>query len=95
MIAAAWAYLAAVAVMSVVTFVAYGLDKRRARHKAWRVPESTLHLMELFGGWPGALFAQQVFRHKTRKASYLVVFYAIVLLHAALIGWWVYSVLTT
>lgn len=90
MTALAWGYLAVVAPMSVATFIAYGLDKRRARRKTWRIPESTLHLMELLGGWPGALLAQQVFRHKTRKASFLVVLYAIVLLHAVLIGWWVY-----
>jgi uncharacterized membrane protein YsdA (DUF1294 family) len=44
--------------------------------------------MELVGGWPGALLAQQVFRHKTRKLSYQVVFWTIVVLHA--VGWFLW-----
>lgn len=90
MITIAWLYLVALALMSVATFVAYGLDKRRARRNAWRIPEAMLHTMELFGGWPGALLARQMFHHKTRKLSYRVVFYMIVALHTGLIGWWVY-----
>lgn len=77
------AWLAVYAVASLVTFLAYGLDKRRAQRGGRRVPEATLHLLELCGGWPGALIAQQVFRHKRRKARYLVVFAAIAALHLA------------
>ena len=40
-----------------------------------------MHITELLGGWPGALIAQQVFRHKTRKASFQTVFWLIVLVH--------------
>lgn len=72
-------------VMSCVTFVAYGWDKRRAIRHASRVPEHTLHLLELLGGWPGALIAMSVFRHKTVKGSFRLVTFAIVLLHCA--GW--------
>ena len=78
--------LAVYAIASLVTLLAYGLDKRRAQRGGRRVPEATLHLLELCGGWPGALVAQQLFRHKRRKASYLAVFAAIVALHLALIG---------
>lgn len=77
------AWLAVYAIASLVTFLAYGLDKRRAQRGGRRVPEATLHLLELCGGWPGALVAQQVFRHKRRKARYLVVFAAIAALHLA------------
>lgn len=76
--------LAAYALASLVSFFQYWHDKRRAEQREWRIPESTLHAVELFGGWPGALLAQQVFRHKTRKVSYQVVFWGIVLLHQAL-----------
>lgn len=41
-----------------------------AERGRWRTPENTLHVAELLGGWPGALVAQQLFRHKTRKISY-------------------------
>jgi len=66
---------------SVLAFLAYWRDKRSAERNDWRTPEQSLHLLELLGGWPGALLAQQVFRHKTRKLSFQLVFWAIVLLH--------------
>ncbi|MEL0166634.1 MAG: DUF1294 domain-containing protein [Pseudomonadaceae bacterium] len=74
-------WLLAYAVVSVVSFVQYWLDKRSAETGRWRTPENTLHVIELLGGWPGALVAQQVFRHKTRKVSFQVVFWLIVALH--------------
>lgn len=73
--------LAAYGLVSMVTFCLYWSDKRKAQNDSWRTPEKILHAMELAGGWPGALVAQQVFRHKTRKVSYQVVFWLIVLLH--------------
>ncbi|OLU16661.1 cold-shock protein [Pseudomonas sp. PA1(2017)] len=68
-------------VASVLCFILYWHDKNSAQQGRQRTPEKTLHLVELAGGWPGALLAQQTFRHKTRKASYLLVFWAIVALH--------------
>ncbi len=50
----------------------------------WRIPESTLHLFELAGGWPGAFVAQRALRHKTAKTSYQFVFWVIILLHQGL-----------
>jgi len=73
--------LAAYGIVSVLAFLLYWSDKRKARTDRWRTPENVLHAVELAGGWPGALVAQQVFRHKTRKISYQVLFWAIVLLH--------------
>ena len=70
-------------VMSVVTFAAYGLDKRRARRDGGRTRERSLHWLELLGGWPGAILGQAMFRHKRRKLSYMAVFVGIVILHAA------------
>ncbi|MFV3371385.1 DUF1294 domain-containing protein [Pseudomonas sp. NY15435] len=66
---------------SALAFLAYWRDKRSAERNDWRTPEQSLHLLELLGGWPGAFLAQQVFRHKTRKLSFQLVFWAIVLLH--------------
>ncbi|WP_219059758.1 DUF1294 domain-containing protein [Pseudomonas sp. UMAB-08] len=71
----------AYAVMSLLAFFLYWHDKNRARNDGWRMPEKVLHGVELLGGWPGALLAQQRFRHKTRKLSYQTVFWMIVLLH--------------
>ncbi|OKR01317.1 DUF1294 domain-containing protein [Pseudomonas aeruginosa] len=66
---------------SLLAFTLYWQDKRSAARGDWRTPEVRLHLFELLGGWPGALVAQQAFRHKTRKLSFQLVFWGIVLLH--------------
>lgn len=73
--------LAAYGAVSLLTFLAYWHDKRRAREQGQRTPENILHAMELAGGWPGALLAQQLLRHKTRKLSYQALFWLIVALH--------------
>ena len=69
--------------LSLLTFLAYARDKRAARLQARRTPETVLHVLELLGGWPGALLAQRALRHKNRKASYQVAFWACALLHEA------------
>lgn len=73
--------LAAYGVLSLAALFLYWNDKRQARADQWRTPENVLHAVELAGGWPGALLAQQLFRHKTRKVSFQLVFWIIVLLH--------------
>lgn len=78
---------AAYAMASLLTFIAYGIDKQAAGKDRRRIPENRLHLFEVLGGWPGALLAQQVFRHKTRKVSYQVVFWLAVLVNIAGVAW--------
>ncbi|MEE2762200.1 MAG: cold shock and DUF1294 domain-containing protein [Pseudomonadota bacterium] len=73
--------------VSLVGFVMYWIDKRAATRGAQRTPENTLHLFELCCGWPGALLAQQIFRHKTRKFSYQVVFWLAVIVNVGALGW--------
>jgi uncharacterized membrane protein YsdA (DUF1294 family)/cold shock CspA family protein len=73
------AYLA----MSSLTFALYREDKFRAKRGDWRIPEKTLHLCELAGGWLGGFVAQRTLRHKSSKSSYQVVFWVIVILHIA------------
>lgn len=73
--------LTAYGIVSLLAFFLYWSDKRKARADSWRTPENVLHAVELAGGWPGALIAQQVFRHKTRKVSFQALFWIIVLLH--------------
>ena len=76
------------ALASLVTFIAYSIDKDRAHLGRWRLRESTLHLKELLGGWPGALIAQRVFRHKLRKTGYMIFVWLIVFGHVAFWMWW-------
>jgi uncharacterized membrane protein YsdA (DUF1294 family) len=72
---------------STVAFAAYGVDKQAARRGAGRIPENTLHLLALLGGAPGALAGMHVFRHKTAKRSFQLVFWAIVAAQAALLAY--------
>ena len=78
--------------ISLLAFAAQWIDKYRAEAARWRLPENVLHLLELLGGWPGAFLAQRIFRHKTAKISYQLIFWLIVLAYeyAAvdfLLGW--------
>jgi uncharacterized membrane protein YsdA (DUF1294 family)/cold shock CspA family protein len=69
--------------MSVITFIAYALDKSSAARSARRTSERTLHGLSLAGGWPGALLAQQFLRHKSAKAGFRKVFWTTVALNVA------------
>ena len=69
-----------------LTLLFYYGDKTAAQRGEGRVPESTLHLLEAAGGWPAALLAQRLFRHKSRKPSYRSGFRAMVVLHVAIVA---------
>lgn len=80
------------AVASVATFLVFGVDKWLAKRESRRVPENALHFLEAIGGWPGALIGARFFIHKSRKRSYRVILWLIVLLHGivwtAYLLWW-------
>ena len=73
-------------IMSFFTFCAYGLDKYKAQKGLWRIPEKTLHILELCCGWPGALLAQRLLRHKSYKRSFRIVFWVMVVLNILFLG---------
>jgi len=73
--------------VNVVTFAYFGFDKKQAAAKRQRVPEAVLQTLSLAGGSPGALLAMHLFRHKTIKRSFRILFWCIVLLQAAALGW--------
>ncbi len=79
--------LALYLVASVVTFLAYALDKSAASRNAWRTPENTLHSLALLGGWPGALAAQRLLRHKSAKKSFQISFWGTVVLNCGALAW--------
>jgi uncharacterized membrane protein YsdA (DUF1294 family)/cold shock CspA family protein len=76
---------------SLLAFISYAADKKAARDGGWRTQESTLHLLALVGGWPGALLAQHRLRHKSAKASFQIVFWATVLLNCGSLGFFLTS----
>ncbi|WP_235565604.1 DUF1294 domain-containing protein [Microbacterium sp. Root166] len=81
-----WWMPALYVVMSIIAFAAYGLDKSAARRGAQRTSEQALLTMGIACGWPGALIAQQVFRHKTRKRSFRRAFWTTVVLNILALG---------
>lgn len=81
-------------VMSGVGFAAYGVDKSAAKAGRRRVSEQTLLAVGVLGGWPGALVAQQVFRHKTRKRSFRRMYWFTVVINVAVLAGLVYIAVT-
>jgi uncharacterized membrane protein YsdA (DUF1294 family) len=74
-------------VISTVAFVAYAIDKAAAKGNRWRIPESTLHALGLVGGWPGALLAQTLLRHKSVKREFRLIFWITVAINLFVLGW--------
>lgn len=72
---------------SALSIVLYMHDKSSARAGRWRTKESTLHLLALVGGWPGALLAQRALRHKTSKHSFQIMFWITVVLNCGALVW--------
>jgi len=73
--------------LSLFTLIIYAIDKSAAKRGTWRTQESTLHLLSLAGGWPGALIAQQLLRHKSKKKDFRVVFWSTVLINCNVFIW--------
>jgi uncharacterized membrane protein YsdA (DUF1294 family)/cold shock CspA family protein len=74
-------------VVSIVTFLLYWLDKSAARRGDWRTQERSLLLIGLVGGWPGAVVAQRILRHKIRKQSFQLVFWGTAVMNSIGLGW--------
>ena len=74
------------AAMSMLTALVYGWDKLCAKRGWARAPEMRLHLLALLCGWPGAWVAQEMFRHKSQKRSFRVVFFLSVALNCLALG---------
>ena len=85
--------LAWVLVFSLADFLLMGVDKRRARRGAWRVPEKTFFLVAVLGGSPGAILGMRLFHHKTRHWYFKWGLPAILIAQLALAIWlfWMYS----
>ena len=73
--------------INLITFILYGVDKRKARLHRWRIPEATLILFAWIGGAVGALFGMRVWHHKTKKIKFrILVPLAVVVWSVALIA---------
>ncbi|QAV69285.1 DUF1294 domain-containing protein [Salinibacterium sp. UTAS2018] len=85
-----WIFSALYLVMSIITYASYATDKKAAQTRQWRVSEGALLGLGLFGGWPGAILAQQRLRHKTQKPQFRQAFWGTVVFNIL-----VFAILTT
>ena len=83
---ARWWAVGLLVALNIGTAIAYAVDKRAARRGTRRVPERTLLVCGLAGGWPGAVLAQQLLRHKTGKPAFRRAFALTVAAHLAIVA---------
>ena len=72
--------------INMLTLVMYGADKMAARKGMRRVPEATLLVFGVTGGWPGAIVGQQLFRHKTQKQPFKTYFFLSIVVSIAVMA---------
>lgn len=80
-----WKFLVVYLGMSYFSWCRYRQDKHQAVHHLWRTSEGELHILASLGGWPGALVAQHLLRHKIYKVKFQMIFWTIVAMHQR---WW-------
>lgn len=80
-----------IAVINIIAFFMYGLDKSKAKRGAWRIPEATLLGIAFFGGALGAFLGMKVFRHKTKHVQFFIGVPVMLVLQIALAAFLVYK----
>ncbi|WP_245902961.1 DUF1294 domain-containing protein [Flavobacterium aquaticum] len=68
-------------VINIITFLVFGYDKRQAKNNKRRISEFHLLLLTAIGG----ILSMYLFKHKTNKFSFILSFYAIVILQIVLL----------
>jgi len=74
-------------ILSIITFKTYKFDKLSAIDNQRRVPEKNLHLLSIIGGWPGAMLAQEILRHKSKKQPFKSLFWLGVVINFGLLAY--------
>lgn len=80
-------YLNYFVLINLITFIAFGVDKYKARRNKWRIPESNLIFLSIMGGSTGGMLSMLIFRHKTHKMKFkigmpsILVFQALVFIY--------------
>lgn len=81
-----WTVLAAYFVAGTVAFALMGLDKWKARKKAYRIPENTLLLWSVCFGAMGGYLGMHLFRHKTQHPKFAIALPALMLVQLCLLA---------
>jgi len=74
--------------INIAAFIAFGIDKYKAKRDKWRIPESTLLTMAVLGGSIGALTGMKIWRHKTLHNKFRIGIPVILALQIIVIIWW-------
>ncbi len=75
--------------INIIGFLAMLIDKQKAKHGSWRIPEKTLFLLTFLGGGVGTISGMYLFRHKTKKLKFTIGFPVILFTEIALIIYWI------
>lgn len=59
-------------VVNLIAFMFFGLDKKKAIKNKWRIKESVLLSLSLFGGGIGSLLGMKIYHHKTKKTKFII-----------------------
>ena len=78
-----WLFIVWYILLGLITYLIYARDKLAAQRGRWRIPESTLHILSVLGGWVGAMIAQNYLRHKSKKSEFRMTYYATILINLA------------
>lgn len=74
-------------IINITAFIAFGMDKRKAKKGRWRIPERTLMMLAVLGGTLGALLGMYGFRHKTRHLKFVLGVPLILAVQAGVLGY--------
>ena len=80
-------FLILYAVMGIIAFCTYGIDKYRAKHDMWRIPEKTLLLLALLGGALGVYLGMKTFHHKTQHKKFTILIPLLALIQLVAVFW--------
>ncbi|MDO4976418.1 MAG: DUF1294 domain-containing protein [Eubacteriales bacterium] len=72
-------------IVNLLGILVMGIDKSRAKHHEWRIPEKTLFLVSLIGGSVGTLCGMYLFRHKTRHWYFVIGMPLILIIQIAMV----------
>ena len=75
------------AIINLVMFFLFGIDKWKAKRTKWRISESTLIWLAIFGGSIGGWLGMKVWHHKTQHSKFKIGIPAIIIIQLALIGY--------
>ncbi|SHN06434.1 DUF1294 domain-containing protein [Gracilibacillus kekensis] len=72
-------------IINSIAFLIMGIDKHKARHNKWRIPERRIWMIAVGGGALGAMIGMYLFRHKTKHKNFLIILPVLVIIETTLL----------